>query len=147
MQVLAPVCAYASTHTYTYTYTHTTNLLSVGEPLGVDEPETAAAVPCLAVRGRLLPALSPPLSLRLRPAPLLGSELGVLRRGVPELLRRRSMSPAGDNPGEATLESACTIKQSANYRLCCSSSSSTSNSSSSNSNSITSNDNIAKTKE
>ena len=103
---------YTQTHTHTHTHTH---LLVVGEPLGVDKPETAA--PCLAVRGRLLPALSPPLSLRLSPAPLLGSELGVLRRGVPELLRRRSMSPAGDRPGEATLESACTINQSTNYIL------------------------------
>ena len=40
----------------------------MGESLGVDEP----AVPCLAVRGLLLPALSPPLSLRLSMAPLLG---------------------------------------------------------------------------
>ena len=96
--------------------THT-HLLVVGEPLGVDEPETAATAPCLAVRGRLLPALSPPLSLRLSPAPLLGSELGVVRRGVPELLRRRSMSLAGARPGEATLEGACTVNQPANYIL------------------------------
>lgn len=81
----------------------------MGEPLGVGELETAAAAPCLAVRGRLLPALSPPLSLRLSPAPLLGSELGVLRRGVLELLRRRSMSPAGDRPGEATVASAYAV--------------------------------------
>lgn len=78
------------------------HLLVAGEPLGVDEPEIAAAAPCLAVRGLLLPALSPPLSLRLS-SPLLGSELGVLRPAVPELLRRKSMSPAGDKPGEAAL--------------------------------------------
>ena len=90
---------------------HHTHLLVVGEPLGVDEPETAAAAPCLAVRGLPLPALRPPLSLRLN-SPLLGSELGVLRRAVPELLRRRSMSPAGDKPGDAALTSACTGHQS-----------------------------------
>ena len=81
----------------------------MGEPLGVGELDTAAAAPCLAVRGRLLLPLSPPLSLRLSPAPLLGSELGAARRGVLELLRRRSMSPAGDKPGEATVESACKV--------------------------------------
>lgn len=82
----------------------TTYLLVLGESPGVDEPEAAA--PCLAVRGLPLSALSPPLSLRLS-RPLLGSELGVLRRGVPELDRRRSRSPAGDSPGDAALEGTC----------------------------------------
>ncbi len=75
----------------------------MGESLGVDDPE--GEVPGRAVRGRSLLRLKPPLSLRLS-RPLLGSELGVARlvRGVPELLRRSSKSPAGDSAGEAALE-------------------------------------------
>ena len=81
-------------------------LLVAGESIGVDDPEAAAEVPCLAVRGLLPAPFSPPLSLRLS-MPLLGSEFGVLSLGVPELLRRSSRSPAGDSPGEAALEGAC----------------------------------------
>ena len=79
-------------------------LLVTGESLGVNDPEAAAEPPCLAVRGLLPAPLSPPLSLRLS-TPLVGSEFGVLSLGVPELLRRRP--PAGDSPGEAALEAAC----------------------------------------
>jgi len=78
----------------------------VGESLGVEAPE--GEVPGLAVRGRPLLPLNPPLSLRLS-KPLLGSDLGVARlaRGVPELLRRSSKSPAGDKAGDAALEGTC----------------------------------------
>lgn len=69
-------------------------------------------VPGLAVRGRPLLPLNPPLSLRLS-KPLSGSDLGVARlaRGVPELLRRSSKSPAGDRAGDAALEGTCHQQQ------------------------------------
>ena len=78
-------------------------LLVVGESLGVEAFE--GEVPGLAVRGRPLLPLNPPLSLRLN-KPLLGSDFGVARlaRGVPGLLRRSSTSPAGDKAGDAALE-------------------------------------------
>lgn len=88
-----------------------TDLLVVGESLGVDSPEPAA--PCLAVRGRPLLLLRPPLSLRLS-RPLLGSEFGVSRpvRGVPELLRRRTRSLADDKAGDPALEATWAGKKS-----------------------------------
>ena len=88
----------------------TTYLLVVGESLGVEAPE--GEVPGLAVRGRPLLPLTPPLSLRLN-KPLLGSDLGVARlaRGVPELLRRSSKSPAGDRAGDAALAGTCHQQQ------------------------------------
>jgi len=87
-----------------------TYLLVVGESLGVEAPE--GEVPGLAVRGRPLLPLNPLLSLRLN-KPLLGSDLGVARlaRGVPELLRRSSKSPAGDRAGDAALAGTCHQQQ------------------------------------
>ena len=77
---------------------------------------TEGEVPGLAVRGRPLLPLNPPLSLRLS-KPLLGSDLGVARlaRGVPEVLRRSSKSPAGDKAGDTALEGTCHQQQ-----TCCS---------------------------
>ena len=74
------------------------NLLVKGEALGVEEPEGAGLF--RAVRGLpLLLVLRPPLSLR-RSRPLLGSELGVDKPGVPDVLRCRG---AGDD----TLDCTC----------------------------------------
>ena len=71
-----------------------------GEPLGVEDPEGAGL--CRAVSGLLLLGFRPPLSLRLK-APLAGSELGVDRRGRPDVLRCRGL-------GDDTLDGTCSNK-------------------------------------
>lgn len=82
------------------------------DPLGVEPPEAAGLG--RAVRGLVLLVSRPSLSLRLRRL-LLGSELGVARRGVPELLRRR----AGSWAGEETLEGVCSSQVQGRCNMVC----------------------------
>lgn len=86
-----------------------------GEPLGVEEPEGAGLF--RAVRGLLLLLVRrPPLSLHLS-RPLLGSELGVDKRGVPDVLRCRG---AGEDTLDCTFNSSIAVRHcNCTCRYCC----------------------------